>query len=409
MYQITVDDNILYDLRSNNRQVINPKLTLELNKNGKLTFTIPTTNPIGFNKLKSVFKVYQDDEQIFEGRALNDEKDFYNSNKIEVLGVLDYFNDSIVRPFELHNVSVKDFLKYLIDNHNSQVDSFKQFEVGNVDVVDFDGKETLYRKNEEYKTTREIIEDRLINKIGGYIRVRFNNGKRYIDYTQKSGDECSQPIEFRSNLLDLSQLTKGEDVKTCIIPIGKKDDNGNYVTIKSVNGGKDYIVNETAIKLYGKIVGIKQWDDVTEPGNLLRKAKEYLKNCSNLAYRIELSAVDLHLLDADMEKFKLGQYVNVISKPHGLNKLMQISKIIIDFERPDNTKISVGDTIQGLTDKQIKCKKEANSKLESANLKIIDNKKNIKTVDNKVTTVSNTVTNNKKQLKAQRNFIIMGL
>ena len=409
MYQITVDDNILYDLRSSNRQVINPKLTLELNKNGKLTFTIPTTNPIGFNKLKSVFKVYQDDEQIFEGRALNDEKDFYNSNKIEVLGVLDYFNDSIVRPFELHNVSVKDFLKYLIDNHNSQVDSFKQFEVGNVDVVDFDGEETLYRKNEEYKTTREIIEDRLINKIGGYIRVRFNNGKRYIDYTQKSGDECSQPIEFRSNLLDLSQLTKGEDVKTCIIPIGKKDDNGNYVTIKSVNGGKDYIVNETAIKIYGKIVGIKQWDDVTEPGNLLRKAKEYLKNCSNLAFRIEWNAVDLHLLDADMEKFKLGQYVNVISKPHGLNKPMQISKMVIDFERPDNTKISVGDTIQGLTDKQIKTKKDANSKLESANLKIIDNKKSIKTVDNKVTTVSNTVTNNKKQLKAQRNFIIMGL
>lgn len=409
MYQITVNDNILYDLRANNRQVINPKLTLELNKNGKLTFTIPTTNPIGFNKLKSVFKVYQDGEQIFEGRALNDEKDFYNSNKIEVLGVLDYFNDSIVRPFELHNVSVKDFLKYLIDNHNSQVDSFKQFEVGKVDVVDFDGEETLYRKNEEYKNTREIIEDRLIKRIGGHISVRFDNGKRYIDYTQKSGDECSQPIEFRSNLLDLSQLTKGEDVKTCIIPIGKKDDNGNYVTIKSVNGGKDYIVNETAVKLYGKIVGIKQWDDVTEPGNLLRKAKEYLKDCSNLAYRIELNAVDLHLLNTDMEKFKLGQYVNVISKPHGLNKPMQISKMVIDFERPDSTKISVGDTIQGLTDKQIKAKKDVNSKLESANLRIIDNKKNIKTVDNKVTTVSNTVTNNQKQLKTQRNFIIMGL
>lgn len=409
MYQITVDDNILYDLRSDNRQVINPKLTLELNKNGKLTFTIPTTNPIGFNKLKSVFKVYQDNEQIFEGRALNDEKDFYNSNKIEVLGVLDYFNDSIVRPFELHNVSVKDFLKYLIDNHNSQVDEFKQFYIGNVDVVDFDGEETLYRKNEEYKTTREIIDDRLIKRIGGYISVRFANGRRYIDYTQKSGDECTQPIEFRSNLLDLSQLTKGEDVKTCLIPIGKKEDDGNYVTIKSVNGGKDYIINETAVKLYGNIVGVKQWDDVTEPSNLLRKAKEYLKSCSNLAYRIELSAADLHLLDVNIEKFKLGQYANVISKPHDLNELMQISKMVIDFERPDNTKISVGDTIQGLTDKQLQAKKDANSKLENANLKIIDNKKNIKTVDNKVTTVSNTVTDNKKQLKTQRNFIIMGL
>lgn len=121
MYQIICDDKILYDSRSEDRFLINPKLTLEANKTGTLTFSKPKTNPIEINKLKSVIEVYQDDTLIFSGRALNDEKDFYCTGKINAEGELAYLLDSIMRPYNFQGKSVKEILERLIENHNEQV------------------------------------------------------------------------------------------------------------------------------------------------------------------------------------------------------------------------------------------------------------------------------------------------
>ena len=82
MYQIICDNDILYDLRAE-RYVINPKLNLELNKSGKLSFSIPSSNKCNIKKLNGVFEVFRDGIKIFEGRCLNDNKDFYNSKKIQ--------------------------------------------------------------------------------------------------------------------------------------------------------------------------------------------------------------------------------------------------------------------------------------------------------------------------------------
>ena len=61
MYQITCDNQILYDIRSRDRIVTSPKLILEIGKNGSLSFRIPRTNPMRdkINLKKSIFKVFQ--------------------------------------------------------------------------------------------------------------------------------------------------------------------------------------------------------------------------------------------------------------------------------------------------------------------------------------------------------------
>lgn len=410
MYQIMCDNKVLYDLRSDNRILINPKLTLESNKTGSLTFSKPVTNPVKIEKLKSVIEVYQDDTLLFSGRALSDEKDFYCTGKINCEGELAYLLDSIMRPYSFQNASVRDVLRTLIDNHNGMVEERKRFTLGNITVVDDVGEDdSVYRSSTDYTKTWDIIQDKLIKKLGGYLQVRRVSNTRYLDYLKECTNINKQVIRFRSNLLDLSQFTDATNVVTALIPLGKKDDNENYTTISSVNGGKDYIYDETAVSLYGWIWGTKQWEDVTVPSNLLTKSKAYMRDCINLALTLKLTAVDLSMLDVSIEKIKVGDWIRVISEPHGLDKYFLVTKLEIDLQNPSNNKITLGDTIQGLTDKQLQAKKDANSKLENANLKIIDNKKNIKTVDNKVTTVSNTVTDNKKQLNTQRNFIIMGL
>lgn len=409
MYQITCDENVLYDIRAE-RYVINPNLSLELNKSGTLSFRIPSTNPVSFTKLKSVFEVFQDGEKIFEGRTLNDDKDFYNTKKISVLGALDYFNDSIVRPFELHDISVSDFLKFLVDNHNEQVDDFKKFKLGYVDVVDFDGEETLYRKSEEYKSTWSILKDRCIERLGGYLTVRYVGKDKYLDYIQKSGTQGNQMIEFGKNLLDITQYTKSEDVKTCIIPIGK-----DGLTISEVNDGKDYIYDQAAVSLCGWIWDTVKFDDVTVASNLLTKGQAYLKSCVNLAMTIELNAVDLSLISKSVDSFKLGEYPLVVSKPHELSTNMQISKMSIRLDSPSDSKITLGNVITGLTDKQIDIKKQAN-KVDTiqANVKDIQtdvnkNTEDITGINGEITTIDTNLKQTNKDIEKQRKYIILGV
>lgn len=409
MYQIVCDGEILYDLRAE-RYIIDPKLTLELNKSGTLSFDIPVNNPCVIKKLKGVFELYQDGIKIFEGRVLNDKKNFYNTKKIEVLGCLDYFNDSIVRPFELHNISVKDFFQYLITNHNKQVDTFKQFKVGNVDVIDFDGEETLYRKSEEYVHTWDIIQDRLLNRLGGYLKVRFESDGKYIDYTSISGEESQQMIQFGENLLDITEYVKGENIKTCIIPLGKDN-----LTIADVNNNKDYIYDETATSLFGWIWDTVKFDDVTVPENLLAKGQQYLNNCINLADSIELKAVDLNLIDKTVESFKLGEYPLVYSKPHNLSKNMQISKMIIALDKPSESELTLGNTITGLTDRQIETKKQANKidkiavNLDTVKSDVNENKTKISEINNSITTIDADMEITNKKIDKQKKYMILGV
>ena len=85
MYQVRCDEHIIYDLRDEELIIISPKLSLELNKTGIFTFTIPPQNPYYdyIKKLKSIITIYQDGVQIWEGRVLNDKLDFYNRKQVE--------------------------------------------------------------------------------------------------------------------------------------------------------------------------------------------------------------------------------------------------------------------------------------------------------------------------------------
>lgn len=84
MYKILCDGKTLHDVRDPDYQVLTPKISLELNKTGNLDFGMLQTHPHvnDINKLKSRIDVYEDDELLFSGRSLTDEKDFQNTGQI---------------------------------------------------------------------------------------------------------------------------------------------------------------------------------------------------------------------------------------------------------------------------------------------------------------------------------------
>ena len=125
------------------------------------------------------------------------------------------------------------------------------------------------------------------------------------------------------------------------------------VTIESVNGGKDYIYDAEAVAAYGWIYKSVIWDDVTVPANLLNRAIAYLNEYINLNISIELSAIDLSAMDKNIDAFKIGDYVHVISLPHGINSNYLLTKQSIDLLHPENNKITLGYTFSTFTDRTL--------------------------------------------------------
>lgn len=348
MYQVKCDDSVIYDLRDSNLKIISPKLTTELNKTGTFDFTIPEQNPNydKIKKLKNIITIFQDGEEIWRGRVINDELDFYNRKKVECEGELSFLLDTIQRPYSFQGTPQDLFTKF-IQNHNAAVEDSKKFVIRNITVSD--PNDYTNREDSNYTNSWDSINDKLINTYGGYIETGpLENGKRYIDYIKEYNSINPQTIEFGKNLLDITQYAKGEDIKTAIIPLGK-----DGLTISSVNNGKDFIYNEIAVSLFGWIYGTVEYSDVTIANNLLNKAKEYLETVINESLTIELSAVDLHYLNCDISKFKKGDMVRVISIPHKLDKYFQVSKLSISLDNPKSSKITLGQTFTTLTQKQI--------------------------------------------------------
>lgn len=381
MYQIVIDNHtdekfVIHDSRSNHLKVTNAVCDLELNKTGSLTFKISPTHPY-FNDIKKhLSEVYllQDNEIIFCGRILNDETDIYNFKTIICEGMLGYLLDSIQRakPYSItNNEKIKTYLTDIIKIHNSQVDKYKQFSVGYITEVD--SSETFY-KISSYEDTLTTLNKDLINTFRHtYLIPRIHNGKKYLDYLKSSDlPKNNQIIQFGKNLLKFNRTVKGEEIATAIIPLGAtvrtdgEDDNKvEYkLDIKDIPDGliegteyiengntygiykkDDYIYDNGSVKKYGWIFKALTWGDIdNDTKKLVENSVEQLKYYNKLAKNVELNAFDLHLLNANVESFRVGQKVKVYSSLHNLeDNYLIVQKMSININQPDKTTIVLGD------------------------------------------------------------------
>lgn len=370
MYRIYCDDKVLHDVRDEEYQLIAPKISLELNKTGSFEFGILPSHPhVGdIKKLKSRLRVYdvdtlndgkEDSRLLYCGRSVTDQRDFEYMGQITCEGELSYLLDTVQRPHtygsqsaEIHKADTNNAIfKRLIEEHNVQVEKEKQFEVG---IIDIDSVE-IKTLATNYEKTWDFINTNFLEKYEGYLRVRYENNVRYLDYVKQYGKVSTQTIRFGENLLDFQKYVKAEDIKTAIIPIG-----ANNVTVKTANGhdGKDYIYSPEAVELYGWIFEKVDFSEINDPNTLLKEAQKYLQKCINLAITIELTAADLHMIDVDIHSIGLGdlvpcisQYHNLLSVPGDLSTYYLVNKYEIDLENPANTKITLGKTLSTLSEK----------------------------------------------------------
>jgi hypothetical protein len=306
------------------------------NVNGQAEFSVYPKHPYYqyVKKLTTDIVIYKDDVEKFAGRVLYDDQDSKGVKKVFVEGELAYFCDSVQRPAVYHNISVRDYVSKIIDNHNAQVETRKQFALGRVTVTD--PNDSLYRYA-NWETSRDTLKKKLVERLGGHLVVRKEDGIRYLDYLSDTDfyRQNTQEIRFGKNLLDYSENMDASDLVTCVIPLGATQEESSIeglderLTISSVNGGVDYVSDSDAVAAYGKIYKTVTWDDVTVPANLLRKGKEYLKSTQFENMVLNLKAIDLNLTDAEVQEFEVGDLIHCVSPPHGLDSNIPLSSITV--------------------------------------------------------------------------------
>lgn len=341
-----------------NLHVEEPTLDQAVNAHGSLSFKILPTHPEYNNirALMTIVTVYNGDDLIFRGRVIETTQDIYGIISVYCEGELAFLCDSVHTPFVYGGSTATpgDLFRRLIANHNAYTTSVdnsnreKLFTIGQVTVK---GRKGYTYSADTAKSTWDLLIDGLINQLGGYLRTRHVNDVTYIDYLADYTGVAQQTVEYGKNLLSLEDGIVGGDIITVLLPYGGKPDGvDTRTTIESVNNGKSYIkADAETIAKYRNIWGTQTWDEITDPGQLLLAAQSYLNAQKEALNTVSAEALDLSAVDADMKPIYVGDYVRIISTPHGINKKLLCTSKTTDLADPASTRITIGPKTQTLT------------------------------------------------------------
>lgn len=363
-----------------------PRITgtikLGINTIDSFTFNIYKNNQ-GYDLIKSLKTKIEvintkTNKVEFKGRVLLPKQKMSNlglfTKTVVCESELGYLMDSTQRYGEYHNVTVREFLEIIIEQHNKQVSEDKQFKVGQVTVTD--NNDSLYRFI-GYEKTFNTIQDKLIDRLGGELRIRYINGVRYLDYLEEIGSVSNTEIRLAKNLVTLEEEKDPTSIITRLVPLGSKktviDDNGEEteieerITVAEINNGLDYIDDIEAMGEFGIIEDTVTFDDVNIVENLLRKGQEYLKSNNKIRKSYSITALDLSLIGLDINSIDLYNYYKVSNSLMNIDEELRVIEKTIKIESPEDSTVQVGEKFDDIKKYQLSVSKTANEVKEVQN------------------------------------------
>lgn len=360
IYEVLLDGKTLYYQNDKQAVICDAKLTQALNDAGTFEFTVPCTNPLyrDIENRVSMVQVLKDGNEIFYGQVRECSEGLDGEKDVKCVGELAFLYDSIQPQAKYQDQTPLQFFSKLLTIHNSQVEKEKRFEVGAVTVKD--SNDSIYRFTNREDTLTDL-RDKLCDRLSGYLRIRKVDGTRYLDLVtlEDYGKVCAQPIQFGYNLLDFTCGTSGTDIATAVIPLGARLDQSviegldAYTTIESVNSGKDYVFVQSAVDHFGWIRKVVNWEDVTEPVNLKKKAEEWLKSNQYETMTLELTAVDMSMLNADLDTYEVGDMVRTLADPFGMDTRFPLQKKTTYLQSPEKNTVVLSNTLKKTYTQQV--------------------------------------------------------
>ena len=361
-------------------RLFSPSLTLKKNSAGSFEFTITADNIANdyIKTITSVIEIYKDGEIFWRGRPISEERDAYDQRKIICEGSLNFLMDTVQLPMH-YKGPIQSWLSYLLTTdyqdpdapagqlhrcHNyffTSNDTYKRFNIKYFDTsIELDEPLDWYAN---YETTGDLVAN-VLDAYSIKMEVTYENGLTnlsfYKDYPLALRSQ--QVIQFGRNLISFTRSWDVEDLATVIIPIGKKIDSNEtrptypytpedldaVATIESVNQGSIMLeAGSDQIERYGRIYKKIEWNDISEPANLLDLAQHYFSEYQFDKMTMEIELFDLSVMMTGGEKaaneLKLLGEVRCVSKPHGLDRYFPITEVTINLINPADTKFVLGD------------------------------------------------------------------
>lgn len=376
MYKIYSDKELIYDPSNTEYMITEGNLKLELNTSGMLTFTIPKDNPsYGRIKLmKSIITLFDDDRLLFRGRAYAPTIDLFCNDEVECEGELAFFNDSVQPPFNYEVGDVKTLFTKIIENHNASVSEDKKFLVGDVTVTNNTTEGNIVRSSIEYLSTWDVLKEKFLKLLGGYLWIRHEGTKTYIDYLKDLNFIGNQEVTQCINLIDAKKEVTSDNLATVIIPLGARlknedgEDTDEYLTLKKLTG-KITVEDKKGIESYGHITKVVHHENITDATNLLKAGQRDLADALGITTTITLSAADLSMARYKVSPFSIGTYIPVKVSNLSIDKKMLIKSISIDLLSPESNSITIGSSERSFIQEQINTKetiKTVNRNLEES-------------------------------------------
>lgn len=351
MFRIYVDGTLFYHPNLSQLAITQAQVHEDAENIDSLVFSAPSSHPYLdiIKPMASTIACKMGDRVVFEGRALDDGSDFYNTHSWTCESCLAYLKDTVQPPFT-YKGPLRGLLEQFIAVHNSAVEKKKQFTLGSITVTD-DNDYVAY-SNSEYSVTMDAIRDKLISTHGGYLQVRYTETGKVLDYLSDFTMASLQRVEFGKNLLDVKISRDHTERATALIPLGARiketDAEGNEVEtdrrvdIAVVNDGKNYVCDEKAVAEIGWIWVSEVWENVTLPLNLLRKAQARLLELVKGVTSMELTIVDESDTGAEVGEIHARQYVECYSPPHGIDGRYLCISRVRDYLNPAGNTITIG-------------------------------------------------------------------
>lgn len=157
-------------------------------------------------------------------------------------------------------------------------------------------------------------------------------------------DTIEQKIEIPAGATKMWIAGYGDDVPLRLNRFNSKaaDEYDDYVTVESVNNNSLYVVNSKLKDKYDWIEKVVEFPSVTDPAELLKKAKKYLRSDQFEDMTLEIKMIDRKYFNWNIPALNVGDKIRIISKPHGLDKWFPCTRQEIHLLDPDQSTYTLG-------------------------------------------------------------------
>lgn len=333
------NDELMFCRNDRNYAAEAATLTESLNTAATAEFTLPASNMGSRPTLKSsIVRIERNGVEIFRGSVSKIEHlSLGKVTRYTAESALAWLQDVIIDPISA-DYTAQGFVTLLCNKYNVFAKGLRCIEVGTVDVSG------TYNPEAEKPTSIWDYLSGLKSALGGYISLRYDGGKMYLDYTTESGGISGQHIVHGTNLLSLDETENAEDYCTRIYPIGKEG-----TLINSVNANKPTLVNEEAEELIGCVINRVLEVDSDDPATIKAAGEVELAARSEFAYQVAASAVDRSAADPSLPPYSVGQWAIIEAPCISTAKAVQIVSVKLDLAREVNPEITLGSTPRKLS------------------------------------------------------------